>query len=78
MRNRLDYVAYREPYGIELKLSSGPEVFFPGADGFIRKINRYYRIKPHLPSSASQVRAVDLRIDGRIYLECIELAQGDS
>ncbi len=78
LRNRLDYVSYREPYGIELKLSSGPEVFFPGAAGFTRKINRYYRIKPHLPWSGSLVRAVDLRIDGRIYLECIELAQGDS
>jgi cell division septal protein FtsQ len=78
MRERIDHIAYREPYGIELKLRSGPEVFFPGTGGFMRKIDRYYRIKPRLPLDGSLVRAVDLRIEGRIYLECIDLAEGDS
>jgi len=78
MREQIDYIAYREPYGIELKLLSGPEVFFPGADGFIKKINRYYRIKPHLPLNGSLVGTVDLRIAGRIYFACLDQAQGES
>lgn len=78
MRNKIEYVAYREPYGIELKLLAGSEVFYPGADGFIKKINRYYKIKPHLFLNGSMIRYVDLRIAGRIYFECFDEPQGDS
>jgi cell division septal protein FtsQ len=78
LRERIDHVSYREPYGIELRLRSGPEIYYPGTDGFVRKIDRYQRIKTRLPLGGAQVRAVDLRIDGRIYLECIDLEQGDS
>jgi cell division septal protein FtsQ len=78
MRNEIEYIAYHEPYGIELKLLAGPEVFYPGAANFIKKINRYYRIKPHLVLNGSIIRYVDLRIAGRIYFECFDQPQGDS
>ncbi len=78
MRDKIEYITYREPYGIELKLLGGPEVFFPGATGFIKKINRYFKIKPHLVLNGATVRTVDLRIAGRIYFECFAEAQGDS
>jgi cell division septal protein FtsQ len=78
MRNKIEYVSYNEPYGIGLKLLAGPEVFYPGADGFIRKINRYYKIKPYLVLNGATIRYVDLRIAGRIYFECFDEPQGDS
>lgn len=78
MREQIEYVAYREPFGIELKLRRGPEVFFPGTTGFTKKINRYFRIKPHLDLQGAAVRTVDLRIAGRIYFECATEPEGDS
>jgi cell division septal protein FtsQ len=78
MRNKIEYVAFHEPYGIELKLLAGPEVFYPGENGFIKKINRYYKIKPHLVLNGSSIRYVDLRIAGRIYFEYFDEPQGDS
>jgi cell division septal protein FtsQ len=78
LRNKIEYVTYREPYGIEFKLLDGPEVFYPGASGFLKKINRYFKIKPHLALNGSIIRYVDLRIAGRIYIECFDLPQGDS
>jgi len=78
LRQRIEYVTVREPYGIEFKLLDGPEVFYPGTTGFLKKINRYLKIKPHLVLNGSLVRYVDLRIAGRIYFECFAPAQGDS
>jgi cell division septal protein FtsQ len=77
LRDKIEYVAYHEPYGIELKLLAGPEVFYPGENGFLKKINRYYKIKPHLVLNGSLIRYVDLRIAGRIYFECFDEPQGD-
>jgi cell division septal protein FtsQ len=78
LRDRIEYIAFHEPNGIELKLRAGPEIFFPGETGFAKKINRYFKIKPHLSLNGSLVRYVDLRIAGRIYFECFDEAQGDS
>lgn len=78
LRNKIEYVAFHEPYGIELKLLADPEVFYPGDNDFIKKINRYYKIKPHLFLKGSRISYVDLRIDGRIYFAYFAEAQGDS
>jgi cell division septal protein FtsQ len=78
LRNKVEYVAYQEPYGIELKLLSGPEVYYPGENGIIKKINRYFKIKPYLLLNGSLIRYVDLRIAGRIYFEYFDEPQGDS
>jgi cell division septal protein FtsQ len=78
LRNKIEYVSYHEPYGIELKLLAGPEVFYPGENGFMNKINCYYKIKPHLLLEGSLIRYVDLRIAGRIYFEYFAEPQGDS
>jgi cell division septal protein FtsQ len=78
LRNKIEYVAFREPYGLELKLLAGPEVFYPGATGFLKKINRYYKIKPHLDLNGLMIRYVDLRITGRIYFGYFDEPQGDS
>jgi cell division septal protein FtsQ len=68
LRSRIEYVAYGEPRGIELRLLGVPETFYPGEEGFVRKINLYFRLKRRLPPAAA-IRSVDLRIAGRIYIE---------
>jgi cell division septal protein FtsQ len=78
LRDRIEYVAYAEPYGIELKLRTGPEVFYPGVGDFLKKINRYTKIKPHLAADGPAIRTVDLRIAGRIYLGFGDGPQGES
>jgi cell division septal protein FtsQ len=78
MRDQIEFVAFQEPYGIELKLRTGPEVFYPGSTEFAKKINRYYRIRPHLSLNGSLIRYVDLRIAGRIYFACFDEARGNS
>jgi len=78
LRNKIEYLTYQEPYGIEIKMLDGAEVFYPGANRFVEKINRYYSIKPHLDLNGSLIRYVDLRIAGRIYFEYSAQPQGDS
>lgn len=78
LRDRIEYVAFSEPYGIELKLRTGPEVFYPGTGDFSRKIERYAKIKPHLAAEGPLIRTVDLRIAGRIYVGFDDGPQGES
>jgi cell division septal protein FtsQ len=69
LREQIEYVACGEPHGIELKLRGASEIFYPGEDDFVGKINRYFRIKSRLPLDLAAIRSVDLRIPGRIYFE---------
>jgi len=77
LRDKIEYVAYGEPRGIELKLLGVPEIFYPGEDGFVRKINLYFRIKDRLPTAAAAILSVDLRIAGRIYIEFEDEQRGN-
>lgn len=78
LRDRIEYVAYGEPYGMEVKLRGAPEVFYPGESNFIGKINRYFRIKSRLPLDVAAIRSVDLRIAGRIYFEYQDEPRGNT
>ena len=78
LRGKIEYVAYNEPYGLEMKLRDASEIFYPGESDFIKKINRYFKIKKHLPPDVAAIRSVDLRIAGRIYFEYPEEQRGDS
>jgi cell division protein FtsQ len=77
LRKRIEYVAWSEPRGIELKLLDATEVFYPGEDDFAGKIGHYFRIKGRLGLGAA-VQRVDLRIPGRIYFEWHEEQRGES
>jgi len=77
LHSRIEYVAYGEPRGVELKLLGVPEVFFPGEDEIAAKIGRYLRIKDRLAAGAGAVVSVDLRIPGRIYCEFNETQRGN-
>jgi len=76
LRDKIEYVAYGEPYGIEVKLLGAAEVFYPGESHFVRKINRYFRVKSRLPLNVAAIRKVDLRIAGRIYFEYLDEQRG--
>lgn len=78
LRDKIEYVAYGEPYGLEVKLRGVPEIFYPGEDHFVRKINRYFKIKSRLPLNVAAIRNVDLRIAGRIYFEYLDEQRGNS
>lgn len=75
LRREIEYVAWGEPRGIELKLLGAPEIFYPGEENFAGKIRHYFRIKDRLALGAA-VRRVDLRIPGRIYFEFEEEQRG--
>jgi len=78
LRDKIEYVAYNEPYGMEVKLRDAPEIFYPGENNFVRKINRYFKIKSRLPLNVAAIRSVDLRIAGRIYFEYLDEQRGNS
>lgn len=78
LRDKIEYVAFDEPHGLELKLRDAPEIFYPGEDHFVRKINRYFKIKSRLPLNVAAIRCVDLRIAGRIYFEYLDEQRGNS
>jgi cell division septal protein FtsQ len=77
LRGKIEYVAFGEPRGIELKLLGVPEIFFPGEGEIVGKINRYFRIKGRLMPGAAAIGSVDLRIPGRIYCEFFETQRGN-
>ncbi len=77
LRDKIEYVTFGEPCGIELKLLGVPEVFFPGDGEFVRKINLYFRIKGRLMLDTNAIDSVDLRIPGRIYFEYQEGQRGN-
>ena len=76
LRREIEYVAWNEPRGIELKLLGASEVFYPGQNDFAGKIRHYFRIKGRLTLEAA-VSSVDLRIPGRIYFELDEKQRGN-
>lgn len=77
LRERIEYVTWGEPRGIEVKLLDCGEVFYPGEKDFAGKIGHYSRIKGRLGLGAA-VHSVDLRIPGRIYFELQEEQRGES
>jgi len=78
LRDKIEYVACSVPYGMEVKLRDAPEIFYPGENDFVGKINHYFKIKSRLPLDVAAIRSVDLRIPGRIYLEFSEEQRGNT
>ena len=66
--DRLEYVAFCQPYGIGLKLRSGAEILYPGDNGWHRKIDQYLQVRRRLTNKRDSISYADLRIDDRIYL----------
>lgn len=63
----IDYVAYRMPYGLEVKLKGVNEILYPGEGDLQEKFSLYFRIRSNLEDLESVIYA-DLRLQGRLYL----------
>ena len=69
LRGSLDYVTYREPYGVILKLRNIPEFYYPGEMRYVQKINYFLKLRANPVLKANKIINVDLRFNNRIYLE---------
>lgn len=69
IKNSIDYVGLKKPYGITLKLKGVREIFYPGESNFAYKINYYLKLRRMALLKKYRVRYVDLRFEDRFYLE---------
>lgn len=69
IREYIEYVSYKEPYGIRLKLRRIDETFYPGEIDFDGKIDYYLKLRKKLSLDKNKIVNVDLRFKDRFYLE---------
>lgn len=69
IRDYIEYVSYKAPYGIRLKLRNIDETFYPGEIDFDAKIDYYLRLRKKLSLDKNKIVNVDLRFKDRFYLE---------
>jgi len=72
IRSRLDHVGFRRPYGVFVKLKGIPEMFYPGEDRYVEKIDTFLQLKKRLHLTGQAIRTVDMRFEDRFYLEFAE------
>jgi len=69
IKNIIDYISYKNPYGTLLKLKGMNEVFYTGNNININRIKYYFKLKKKLGFSEQKIKRVDLRFNNRFYLE---------
>jgi cell division septal protein FtsQ len=69
IKDFLDYVTLKEPYGVCLKLKGRNEIFYPGDTDFAYKINLYLKLSKHSLLKKYDIKSVDLRFKDRFYFE---------
>jgi cell division septal protein FtsQ len=69
IREYIEYISYKEPYGIQLKLGNIDETFYPGEIDFDGKIDYYLKLRKKLFLNRDKIVNVDLRFKDRFYLE---------
>lgn len=75
LRQSIEYLSYRKPYGLVIKLKGYQELFYPGDRDFTEKVKRYIRIRSMDVLAPYRIRVVDLRFSDRIYVEHEELKE---
>jgi cell division septal protein FtsQ len=73
IKDYIEYVSFRKPYGIMIKLKGINEIFFPGEDDFAFKINYYLKLRKVPLVSKYNIKYVDLRFKDRFYFEYEEV-----
>jgi len=68
-KNIIEYISFKEPYGIALKLKGTSEIFYPGNKINLNRIKQYMSIKNKLGYNDKAIKSVDLRFRNRFYLE---------
>ncbi|UCH94053.1 MAG: FtsQ-type POTRA domain-containing protein [Candidatus Aminicenantes bacterium] len=69
IRDFLDYVTLKKPYGVTLKLKGRREIFYPGETEFANKINLYLKLSRRPLLKKYSIKSVDLRFSDRFYFE---------
>lgn len=69
IRESIEYVSLKKPYGILLKLKGLNEIFYPGESDFAKKINYYLDLRKRPLLKNYLVTSVDLRFKDRFYFE---------
>jgi cell division septal protein FtsQ len=69
LQETIEYVTFRDPYGIVLKIKGIQESFSPGDRRFRAKLKYYLKLRELPALSKEKIKHVDLRFDDRIYLE---------
>lgn len=69
IRDSIDYISLVKPYGVSLKLKGKKEIFYPGENNYVYKINYYLKLKKRPLLRNYDVKSVDLRFKDRFYFE---------
>ena len=69
MKQYIEYITYKRPYGLVLKIKNLNEFFYCGEINFLKKINFYLKIKKKIAVPLRKIKVVDLRFKDRIYIE---------
>jgi cell division septal protein FtsQ len=69
IKDSIDYISLKRPYGVTLKLKGKKEIFYPGEARFAYKINYYLKLRKRPLLSNYNIKSVDLRFEDRFYFE---------
>jgi len=69
IKGSLEYIGYKQPYGVMVKLKGMEEKFYPGEQNYAEKINYFLKVKKLLALNKHRIKKVDLRFANRFYLE---------
>lgn len=69
IKDSIDFISFKMPYGVLIKLKGIREVFYPGDSNFVDKINYYLRLRKTQLIRNHRIKCVDLRFKDRFYLE---------
>jgi cell division septal protein FtsQ len=69
IENSIQYVGFKKPYGVALKLKGEKEIFYPGEDDYAGKINYYLQLRRRHLQGKYNITCVDLRFKDRFYFE---------
>ncbi len=69
IRRSIEYISYKNPYGLVLKLKRSKELFYTGEKNFIPKLKKFFKLEKKLVLNGNRIKAVDLRFKDRFYLE---------
>jgi cell division septal protein FtsQ len=69
IKDKVEYVSIKKPFGILLKLKYGNITVFPGVKDFRKKIGYFFKLKKKRILKFMKITSIDMRFDDRIYLE---------
>ena len=69
IKKLVDYVSYRKPFGVLLRLKQSGITVFPGEQEFRKKISYFIKLKERDVLKDLKITSIDMRFQNRIYLE---------